>query len=253
MRLIAAGLSDTGRVRSNNQDAFAVLADTRRPPGLDCLLVVADGMGGHRGGATASHLAVSTIERYFAVDRGLGAGDDALRLGAAAAAVVAANQAIYNQAATDPRLAGMGTTCTLVMVAGFRLYVGHVGDSRAYLFRGGNRRQLTHDHSMVAEQVRRGLMTPEEAEHDERRHMLMRAVGAGPEVDVDTLWVDPEPGDALLLCSDGLTNMVDDGQLADMAVAASDPADACSRLIAAANAAGGEDNVTAVVARVVNP
>lgn len=251
MRLIAAGLSDTGRVRSNNQDSWAVLDDGQCPFGLDCLLVVADGMGGHRGGATASRLAVSTITNFFAVERQLGTGDDTMRLAAAAAAVSEANRAIYQQSAADPRLAGMGTTCTLLLSVGFRLYLGHVGDSRAYLFRGGRAHQLTSDHSVVAEQVRRGLMTAEEAEHDERRHMLLRAVGARQEVDVDTFSVDPQIGDTLLLCSDGLTNMVGDAQLAELVSAAVLPQEACLRLIAAANARGGEDNITAVVARLI--
>jgi PPM family protein phosphatase len=251
MRLIAAGLSDTGRVRANNQDSWAVVGDGECPFGMDCLLVVADGMGGHRGGATASHLAVSTIARYFAVERQLGTGDDTLRLAAAAAAVSEANQAIYQESSADPRLAGMGTTCTLLLSVGFRLYIGHVGDSRAYLFRSGRAHQLTSDHSVVAEQVRRGLMTAEQAEHDERRHMLLRAVGARPEVEVDTFSVDPQLGDTLLLCSDGLTNMLGDEQLAALTDAAAEPAEACSRLIAAANARGGEDNITAIVARLV--
>ena len=226
-----ASASDVGRVRSDNQDL-----DLVAPP----LIAVADGMGGHKGGGTAARMAVDAL-------RAVGSTSDPADL---LGALRTANTAIAAAAGSDPELEGMGTTTTAGMVDDGVLYLVHVGDSRAYLVRAGRMTQITDDHSIVAEMVRRGALSPTDAEQHPARHVITRALGVDTEVQIDALRVDLEPGDVVLLCTDGLSGPVDDDVILQVLEGSRSLKDAASGLIAQANAAGGPDNVTVVLARV---
>ena len=227
-----AARTDTGRRRMRNQDAYVC-----DPP----LFAVADGMGGAQAGELASRLAAAAIEERTRGARGVEA---------VAALVREANARIYRRAAEDPAAAGMGTTATVVLVdeEDGTLAIGHVGDSRAYRLRDGALEQLTADHSLVAELVRSGRLTEEEAADHPHKSVITRALGTEPDVDVDTLTVPIAPGDLYLVCSDGLTHMLSDGEvLAILAEARGEPERMAALLVDAANRAGGEDNITVIV------
>jgi serine/threonine protein phosphatase PrpC len=228
----AAGKSDTGRRRLRNEDAFIF-----KPP----LFAVADGMGGARAGEVAAGLAAAAFEEAGAEIRG----SDAV-----AELIGEANRRIWERSLADPQTAGMGTTVTAALVdaeAG-TVAIGHVGDSRAYLLRRGSLEQLTTDHSLVAELVQSGVLTPEEAERHPQRSAITRALGTEATVDVDGFTVVAEPGDLFLICSDGLSSMLSDDEMAAaIEDADGDPDAAADALIRAANARGGEDNVTVVL------
>lgn len=226
MRLRHAAVTDIGLARESNEDGYLA-----SPP----LFAVADGMGGHQSGDVASQTALETLTRE------LQNGGDL------AAAVRTANSEIHQRARTQPELAGMGTTIT-AMIAGPKITdIVHVGDSRAYLFRDGNLRRLTVDHTVVERMVREGKLRPEEAQHHPQRAYLERALGVDPDVDVDSYQVETAPGDRILLCTDGLTSMVDEVVIRDLLADESDPGRASQRLVETAVAAGGSDNITVVV------
>ncbi|MGH3011278.1 MAG: Stp1/IreP family PP2C-type Ser/Thr phosphatase [Gaiellaceae bacterium] len=227
----SAGRTDPGRVRRRNEDTFVL-----DPP----LFAVADGMGGAQAGEVASRLAAAAFREFHDADRL--APDERLQ-----AIIQEANRRIYERARADSDVSGMGTTLTAALLTGGRLTVGHVGDSRAYRVRDGELEQLTEDHSLVGDLMRSGRLTPEEADAHPQRSVITRALGTDPEVSVDTLTVDAEPGDLFLLCSDGLTTMVTDEDILST-LSASPTLDAAAReLVQAANAGGGEDNVTVVL------
>jgi protein phosphatase len=242
MRLSSFAGTDVGLARSGNEDSH-LRGRT--------VFAVADGLGGHQGGEVASAMAV---EPLGALDgRAFADADQAAE--ALTAAIRAANQAILQRGRSDPELWGMGTTVTAAAVAHDRvLQLAHVGDSRAYLLRkGAPLRQLTTDHTVVAEAVERGLLTREQAAIHPQRGVVTRAVGLDPDVRVDLPEpLELEPGDQVLLCSDGLTEVVDDDQIAGVLADQIDGDDACGTLIAAANRAGGPDNVTVVLLRVAD-
>lgn len=223
--------SDVGRVRDGNEDSYLV---------QDPFYVVADGMGGHLAGDVASRIAVQTISEK--TQDGNATTPDALER-----AVKAANQAIWSKAHEDPSLHGMGTTCTLVLVTDSEIHLAHVGDSRAYLFRDGELTQVSDDHTLVGRMVKEGRLKPEEAERHPQRNIVTRALGVDEDVEVDLETVSVQEGDTILICSDGLTSMVDANAIRDVLANASDPQQAADRLIDIANEAGGEDNITAVV------
>jgi serine/threonine protein phosphatase PrpC len=236
MRLSSFAGTDVGRARSGNEDSY-LCGRT--------VFAVADGLGGHQGGEVAS---ATAIEPLAALDgREFAAPAEAAE--ALAGAIREANSAILGRAAGDPALWGMGTTVTAAAIAGDRfLQLAHVGDSRAYLFRGGRLDQLTTDHTLVGELVRRGRLTRDQAAIHPERNILTRAVGLDPGIVVDTPEpLEPEPGDQVLLCSDGLTEAVDDGQIAALLADHPDGHQGCRALIDAANAAGGPDNITVVL------
>ena len=239
MRLSSFATSDVGRMRSGNEDSYFC---------GQTVFAVADGLGGHQGGEVASAAAVEPLARLDSREFT----DPSAAAEALANAIREGNEAILDRAADDPSLYGMGTTVTAAAVAGGRhLQLAHVGDSRAYLLREGALDQLTTDHTVVGELVRRGRLTPEQAAIHPERSILTRAVGLDPRVPVDL----PDPlalrsGDQLLLCSDGLTEAVDDDQLTELLSAAPDGQAACRSLIDAANDAGGPDNITVVLVRV---
>lgn len=225
--------SDTGRVRPANEDSYLA-----RPP----LFVVADGMGGASAGEVASRVAVET----FAAGLPPG-GELSKRL---ADVVLQANGKIHGQAASNPSLQGMGTTITAAMVDAERLVLAHVGDSRAYLYRGGELEQLTRDHTLVDELVRQGRLTEEEAAVHPQRSIITRALGPEASVEVDTSEHELQSDDIVLLCSDGLTGMVSPQLIADSLAEAKSLAAASRTLIKLANEAGGRDNITVVLLKV---
>ena len=232
----AAGVTDTGRRRLRNEDAFIC-----EPP----LFAVADGMGGARAGEIAARLAAAALEE---------AGSKARGEKGLADLIVEANRRIWERAVADPATAGMGTTVTAALVdaAQGTVAIGHVGDSRAYLLRDGALEQLTTDHSLVAELVQSGVLTPEEAERHPQRSAITRALGTEPTVDVEVFTVAGEPGDLFLVCSDGLPVMLSDADVvAALEAAGRDPTAAAEALVAAANTRGGEDNITVVLFELV--
>lgn len=228
LSVIAAAATDVGLVRQDNEDAYLV-----KPP----LYAVADGMGGHLAGEVASALSMETLEAMVHLR-----GPDALADG-----VREANAAIYERQIRDRALAGMGTTITGVVVRDDALHLAHVGDSRAYLLRGGDLRRLTQDHTWVDEMIRGGEMTEAEGRNHPQRSMLTRALGIDREVTVDETQLPLRDGDRVLLCSDGLTSLLDDDVIGDLLRAREDAKTTADALIRAANNAGGVDNTTVVL------
>lgn len=242
-----ATLTDVGRKRSGNEDSHAVWV-SEEPAEFarrGALLVVADGMGGANAGEVASRLAADTVVETYRADAG---GDPAHAL---QVAIETANSRVHSQSVANHDQRGMGTTCTAVVVRGSKVWIGHVGDSRAYLVRDGETHRLTSDHSLVAELVERGHLTEQEARHDPRRNVVTRSVGALADVQVDAGPIDEplRPGDSIVLCSDGLHGQVSDSEIA-MLAGDQDPDEACQSLIDLANERGGPDNITVIVARV---
>jgi protein phosphatase len=229
----SAGKTDPGRVRRRNEDAFVV-----DPP----LFAVADGMGGAQAGEVASRLAAAAFREYREADEL--APEERVR-----AIIKEANRRIYDRARTDSEVSGMGTTVTAALLTDGRVVIGHVGDSRAYRIRNGRLEQLTDDHSLVADLMRSGRLTAEEAEGHPQRSVITRALGTDPDVDVDTLVIEVEAGDLFLLCSDGLSTMVSDSEVLQTVERAATLDEAARDLVRAANTGGGEDNVTVVLFR----
>ena len=230
----SAGKTDAGRVRRRNEDSLVV-----EPP----LFVVADGMGGAQAGEVASRLAAAAFREYHAADD-LGPEERVQAI------IQEANRRIYERARSDAGASGMGTTVTAALVTDGEVVVGHVGDSRAYRIRDGRLEQLTDDHSLVADLVRSGRLSPEEAGEHPQRSVITRALGTDPEVDVDTFVLRSDPGDLFLLCSDGLPTMVGDEEILRTIERAKTLEDAARDLVRAANSGGGEDNITVVLFRV---
>jgi protein phosphatase len=234
MRLVIGAATDVGRVREGNEDAY--LVDDAMG-----LVAVADGMGGHRAGEVASATALEALRAAVGAGRPL------------REAIEDANEAVHTKSLTDASLHGMGTTLTAgTLAAGGTLIVGHVGDSRAYLLHEGELRRLTTDHSLVEELVRDGRLTADEAAVHPLRSRITRALGVDPSVEVDVYPVELTPGDRLLLCSDGLTGMVQADDIAATLRRELDPTRAATMLVDAANAAGGEDNITVVIVAVTD-
>ena len=224
--------SDVGRQRQGNEDNYFVRAP---------LFAIADGMGGAQAGEVASQLAVEEFEPGMPDG---GKPEDGL-----IEIIRRANLQIYEQSRSDQQRSGMGTTCTAVYVDESEVVIGHVGDSRCYLFRNGELTRLTTDHSLVGELIDRGKLTEEQAETHPQRSVITRALGAEPEVRVDVERVEARDGDLFLLCSDGLTSMVREAALVPILEAAGSLEQAGRSLIAAANEAGGRDNITVILFR----
>jgi len=227
----SAVVSDTGRRRRRNEDQYVC-----EPP----LFAVADGMGGAQAGEVASSLAAAVLNEAAPDEGMVERGEERL-----ASLIQEANRRVFQRSSEDESTSGMGTTMTVALVDGDRIAFGHVGDSRAYRIRAGELEQLTDDHSLVGELVRSGRLSPEEAESHPQRSVITRALGTEPDVDVDTFTVEAEPDDLYLICSDGLTDMVPPRELHSLLLANAGDLDAAARaLVAAANAGGGEDNIT---------
>ncbi|MCI0568926.1 MAG: Stp1/IreP family PP2C-type Ser/Thr phosphatase [Acidobacteria bacterium] len=249
MKVIAAGLSDVGRKRKGNEDSYHI--DIERG-----LFIVADGMGGHVAGEVASRLAVQTIQEFmrvsdtdseitwpFEFDDSLSEGGNRIQ-----AAIQLANREIARHMQNQEEHRGMGTTVVTAVVVEDACYIGHVGDSRAYLIRDGEIRQLTHDHTFVNEQVEKGFMSKAEADRHPARNILTRAVGSADDLTVDLSETHLKPGDYVLLCSDGLSSMVEDRDILKVVQEKNGSLEeACAGLVGLANEHGGWDNVTAIL------
>jgi len=248
--LEVAGTTDVGCVRTNNEDNF----------GYDAALgvfVLCDGMGGEAAGEVASEISVNTVLSYFRQTAETGeypaleliddVSTDANALGTA---LRAASRAIRDAVAADAGRNGMGTTIVVALVRGSNLAIAHVGDSRIYLIRNHTMEQLTKDHSLVMEQVRRGLMTLEQAEHSPLQNIITRALGTAESVEPDLADHELLDQDMLLLCSDGLTHHLADDQILALVASSSSLEAACGNLTAAAKEAGGSDNITCLLVRV---
>ncbi len=229
----STGLSHPGRKRRHNEDAWVC-----EPP----IFAIADGMGGARAGELASRLAATALG--VNVD---GSGEERV-----VALAQEANRRVFERGNEDSDASGMGTTITLALVEDGVVAIGHVGDSRGYLIRDGKLDQLTDDHTLVAELVRTGRLSPEEAETHPQRSVITRALGTDPDVDVDSFSVEGKPGDLFLLCSDGLSSMVGDETILEVAEQHRDDLDAMAKeLVSTANRRGGEDNITVVLFEMV--
>jgi protein phosphatase len=244
LELAIGGMTHVGRTRRINQDAFDRFDHRRRG---EILLVVADGLGGHRGGEVASKMAVGTLGKLV----GELEGEADARL---VEAVTRANEFIYRAACKDRTLKGMGTTVVALLIReDGRCHVAHAGDSRLYRIRNDRIEAMTEDHSVVALMVREGMIGPEEARDHPKKNQIMRALGVSDEIEVDVAPVEIESGDAYLLCTDGLHGMLPDDDLRRIAGSAPDPETAVAWMVDAANQAGGTDNITAMLVRFFEP
>lgn len=253
MRVIAAGRSDVGLQREHNEDSFCLLEQHG-------LFIVADGMGGHRAGDVASKMATETIAAFFNTtaredatwpfhyDPTLSAEENRLVTG-----IKVANKSIYEASARNREHHGMGTTVVgmLFAPAARRIYVGHVGDSRCYRVRADKIEQLTQDHSLLNDYLRAMPDLTQDQKDELPRNVITRALGMTESVQVDITADEPHPGDVYVLCSDGLTGMITDDEIKEIVTTAATPDEAALKLVARANEHGGEDNVTAVVAKVL--
>ncbi len=239
-----AGATHIGRVRRVNQDAFGRFDDGDR---CEILVLVADGLGGHRGGEVASRIAIDSIgEQIFSGD-----GDPATRL---LQAITSANESILRASRKDRTLDGMGTTIVgLLLTENGPSYVGHVGDSRLYRIRAGLIEPVTQDHSLVATLVQEGALTPEQAHTDPRRNQILRALGVRDNVEIEIAPIDIMPGDTYLLCSDGLHGMLEDDAIQKITSHGQRLESIVESLIDSANDAGGTDNVTVMLAQIPDP
>ena len=243
--------TDVGCVRGNNEDSYRVV------PPLN-LFVLSDGMGGQAHGEEASKIAVDVTVTYCLEASGNGwippdgfRPDLSKKTNCLVSAAHLANRKIYQAAASNPTLRGMGATLVAAWLEDSRLSLVHVGDSRAYLLRSGVLAQLTADHTLVAEQVRRGIVTPEQAEKSAMQNILIRALGPREEVELDAGEFLLVPQDVVLLCTDGLTHMAPDAEIADTLISSPSAHEAAGRLVALANQHGGEDNVSVIVLRIL--
>jgi serine/threonine protein phosphatase PrpC len=251
LRIQVGARSDLGRVRSNNEDSYKLVPELN-------LFILSDGMGGEAHGEVASNIAVEAIAAHcsesvqktelpYLVDPRPELNEKTNRL---ASGVQLANRMIYESSQKHAAQRGMGATVVAIWINDQRLSVAHVGDSRVYLLRGGELQQMTDDHSLVAEQVRRGVLTKEQAEASDMQSVLIRALGIEPEVQVDADEHLLMEGDILVLCSDGLSRMVSDLEIASTLLSRTGMQSTTDRLIELANEYGGEDNVSVVLVRV---
>lgn len=247
MKIDFFGQTDVGRKREKNEDSIYI-------DGERGLFVVADGMGGHLGGEFASKLAVKTINESLSQltedpdmtlkrDIGIDRLDPSAQL---KYAIGVASKNIYEDSQRNPSLRGMGTTTVALLIRDHKGYIANVGDSRLYLVRGGQISQITSDHSLVAEQLKAGMITEAETKNHKFKNIITRSVGFQPEVEVDILVHDLDEGDSFLLCSDGLTNMISNQQIAEI-ISKNSARDACQKLIDSANQKGGDDNISVIV------
>src|SRR6202166_2897956 len=252
LHIEAGARTDLGRVRKNNEDCYAIDSSLQ-------LYVLSDGMGGEAHGEVPSKLAVQTVLTHCRQAEnsratpifGESSPEVSERTNRLASAIHLANRRVFETAASNEEQKGMGATIVAAWVDGQRLSIAHVGDSRAYLLRGGAMEQLTADHSLVAEKVRVGILTPQEADASEMQSVLTRAVGTNNSVEVDTDEQVLLAGDFLLLCSDGLTRMLTDPEIASTLLTSASAQESADRLVDLANENGGVDNVTVIVLQAV--
>jgi 23S rRNA (adenine2503-C2)-methyltransferase len=240
-----AAESDRGLVREINEDCYRIIKGSSRTP---FVFIVADGMGGHNCGEIASRMTVEYISD--AVEQGVldfGSAEDMEK--ALNGIVKGANKAVIEASLEQPETSGMGTTMTMAVIYKNTVTVAHVGDSRVYLVRAGNIRQLTEDHSYIGELVRNGTITREEAKEHPSKHVITRAIGSSTELEADIVSLEYEKDDIFVLCTDGLTNKLEEDEILDMVVG-NEPAGACAKLVNAAKSKGGEDNITVIVIKI---
>jgi PPM family protein phosphatase len=235
--ITSSSITETGKVRQANEDAVLETGN---------LFAVADGMGGHQAGEVASAMALGVIGQYIEDNLGLIPGEKLVEK-----AATAANASVYQKASSSSKYRQMGTTLTMIYREGDTAYIAHVGDSRAYLFRDGNLRRLTRDHSLVAALVEDGEITEEQAMHHPQRNIILRALGLSPQVEVDISAVKIMPGDVFLIASDGLTGLIEDAKVAEVLAAPREPSEWARALVDMALDAGGTDNVSVVVVRIL--
>ncbi len=248
MNITTGAKTDPGQ-RPNNEDQMLVLDPRRHHLHADSVLVIADGMGGRNAGERASAVAVETVQKTLTEMLDAERTETVDISDALASALRKANARVYDMAHASQDNQGMGTTCVAAVIAGNKLYVAHAGDSRAYLLRAEQLERLTDDHSFVAEQVRAGVLTEESARNSRFRNVITRAVGIEPTITPDVSGYDLQPGDVLLLCTDGLSNVISEEEMAQTLLYAPSAQSAADKLVQSANRAGGRDNITAVVAR----
>jgi protein phosphatase len=262
------GMTDRGKVREENQDHFLTAtllkglhvdqtslphATVRHSSDRSYLFIVADGMGGHAGGETASAVAIDSVESFilgtFKWFAQLTGREEDQVLADFQSALAHANARVLEESAHRPELRGMGTTLTLAYSLNDELFVAHVGDSRCYLYRRGRLAQLTRDHTLIAEMIQEGSLRPEEAAQHRWRHVITNAVGANStQIKVEVHKIRLESADRILLCSDGLTEMVTEDEIKSILGTEAGPEDLCRQLVSRANEVGGVDNITVVIA-----
>ena len=231
--------SDIGKVREINQDAYFYLEDEILP-----IFIVADGMGGHKAGEVASNTAISTIVSHYQESKQKIIDGTMFIPEFINQSVTLANEKLIYESENDDELKGMGTTITMCLTLENELYIGHVGDSRAYLLRDSELIQLTQDHSLVGELLRTGSITKEEAINHPKKNVILRAIGADKELKIDVFTRDLEKGDKIVLCTDGLTNMVSEERILETIKTEENPSEVCSKLVNNSNEIGGVDNTT---------
>jgi PPM family protein phosphatase len=232
--IASASLSETGKVREINEDAVLEAGN---------IFAVADGMGGHQAGEVASDLALGVIGQYIEDNLGLIGGEKLVEK-----AIASANATVHQKAESSAKYRSMGTTVTVLYREGDTAYIGHVGDSRAYLFRGGRLRRLTKDHSLVATLIEEGEITEEESRNHPQRNIILRALGLEQQLEVELVSVKIEPGDEFLLATDGLTGLVSDEEIAAVLGRGEEPVSLAGQLVDMAMQAGGTDNISVVLA-----
>jgi serine/threonine protein phosphatase PrpC len=242
--ITVAAVTDPGRVRTSNQDAFGYSMAAQ-------LFALCDGMGGAAGGEVASRVTIETVLERLAAADPLAATSGKVVTRNLEDAIAAANRIVVARAEREPALSGMGTTLVALLVRGAHAWIAHVGDSRCYLLRRGVLTRCTEDHSLVGEQVRLGLLRPEDAEHSPLRNVITRAVGVGEGLRAEVTEMATEPGDTFLLCSDGLTRELAEDAIAVLLRNAATLEIACRTLVDGANENGGHDNITCVAVRVM--
>ncbi len=248
MQLQTSSVTDIGKIRENNEDSFLEFNVENSSEKL-LLLVVADGMGGHQAGEVASKTVVNSIEEYFKTqDSNL----EKNALDSLKNSIEIANQNVIQASSDKEELRGMGSTCTAMLLFNNKTFLAHVGDSRAYLVRGKKITQLTKDHTLAEKMLDSGIISKEEAKTSPHRNMLIKAVGISDEIEVETY--DPfttNEGDVFLLCSDGLTEYIDEEEICSI-LTIYEPEEACKLLVNIANKRGGKDNITVQVTKVVS-
>jgi protein phosphatase len=241
----AGVVTDIGLVRNENQDSYYCSDGT---DDLN-LYIIADGMGGHNGGEIASSTAVEAI-RYFIKTHHEKDEYVKDRLSMIKEAMNRANDEVYRCAAATAGLEGMGTTLTMAVIEGTRLYIGHIGDSRMYLLRDGKFEKLTEDHSLVAELIKKGSISPEEGDRHPQKNIITKALGTEKTIEMDLLAKELHEGDKILLCTDGLTNMLDLEEIINICAAEDNPQSLSGKLVERANKKGGRDNTTVIAVKV---
>ncbi len=239
LKITADGITDIGKIKQTNQDKICLFPQWN-------IFVVADGMGGHAGGGVASGIAVDTIYRYFLESRD----SNLLPSERLLSAIRESNLEIAGKGASDKKYLGMGTTIVALLIDGITAHVAHVGDSRAYIIRDAGIRQITSDHSLVNQYIGNGLITKEQTKGHPLKNVLTRALGMSGNIDIDVNSLQIEPDDIFILCSDGLTNMIEDEDILNTIISCRDDIPlACSSLVDLANNKGGEDNVSVVIVK----